>query len=201
MAVYEFKDKHFIKIPETTFSGEGILERDHIQHALKENIEIIAPDCMVISEEFSEWSESQRRIDLLAIDKEANLVVIEIKRDETGGHMELQSLRYAAMVSTLTFPHAVSLFKEHLMEMNSDKNAESELLKFLKWSEVREDDFGQDVRIILVSSDFDKEITSSVLWLNNRNIDIRCIRLSPYKSENKILINVQQIIPLPEAQD
>jgi len=30
-------------------------------------------------------------------------VAIELKRTEDGGHMELQSTRYAAMVSTMTF--------------------------------------------------------------------------------------------------
>ncbi|VEB50939.1 membrane protein [Salmonella enterica subsp. enterica] len=66
-------------------------------------IDIVAPGCLVISEEFSDWEDSRRRIDLLAIDKQANLVVIELKRDEIGAHMELQALRYAAMISTMSF--------------------------------------------------------------------------------------------------
>jgi len=55
---------------------------------------VISPDTLVIAEEFSEWTEGARRIDLLGIDKQANLVVVELKRDETGAHMELQALRY-----------------------------------------------------------------------------------------------------------
>lgn len=35
---------------------------------------------MVIAEEFGEWEDSKRRIDLLGLDREANLVVIELKR-------------------------------------------------------------------------------------------------------------------------
>ena len=58
---------------------------------------------MVISEEFSDWEDSRQRIDLLAIDKQANLVVIELKRDENGGAYGLQALRYAAMISTMSF--------------------------------------------------------------------------------------------------
>ena len=36
----------------------------------------------MIAEEFGEWEDCRRRIDLLGIDKGANLVVIELKRDE-----------------------------------------------------------------------------------------------------------------------
>lgn len=38
------------------------------------------------------------------------------------------------------------------------------------------------------------------MWLNERNIDIRCIRLVPHKFENRLFVDVQQIIPLPEAE-
>ena len=101
MPIYNLEKNKLVKVDETSFSSEGILERNHLQAAIKDQIQIIAPDCLVIAEEFSEWSGSQRRIDLLAVDKNANLVVIELKRNESGKHMDLQALRYAAMVSTL----------------------------------------------------------------------------------------------------
>lgn len=34
-----------------------------------------------------------------------------------------------------------------------------------------------------------------------RNLDIRCVRLQLYKFENQVLVDVEQIIPLPEAED
>ncbi len=200
MPIFNFDNNELARIDVTSFSREGILERQHLQATLKEQIEIIAPDCLVISEEFSEWSGSQRRIDLLAVGKDANLVVIELKRDETGEHMDLQSLRYAAMVSTLTFKRAVEIFQKHLDIAGREQNAETQLLNFLGWDEPQEDDFAVDVRIVLVSADFSKELTTSVMWLNERNLDIRCVRLIPYNFEGKVLIDVQQIIPLPEAE-
>jgi hypothetical protein len=52
----------------------------------------------------------------------------------------------------------------------------------------------------LASEDFSQEITTTVLWLNEfHSFDIRCIRLSPYKLEQRLLLDVQQVIPLPEA--
>ncbi len=200
MAIYSFNDNSLQKIKTTTFNTEGILERQHLQAAIKHQIEVIAPDCLVIAEEFSEWSGSQRRIDLLAVDKEGNLVVIELKRTEKGEHMELQALRYAAMVSTLTFSRATGIYQKYLSSIGSEDIAEIKLLEFLGWDELQEDDFALDVRIILVSAGFSKELTTSVMWLNERNLDIRCVRFIPYKHQDQILVDVQQIIPLPEVE-
>ncbi|MEQ1557940.1 MAG: hypothetical protein ABL933_03235 [Methyloglobulus sp.] len=200
MAIYSFKNNQFEKIGTTTFGGEGLLERQHIQAALKRQIDIVSPDCLVISEEFSEWSGSLRRIDLLAIDKQANLVVIELKRNETGDYMELQALRYAAMVSTLTFSRAIEIYQKYLVSIENELNARNSLLDFLNWEEPQEENFALDVHIILVSSNFSKELTTSVMWLNERNVSIRCVRIIPYKYENQVFIDVQQIIPLPEVE-
>jgi len=200
VTIYSFENDTLAKVDTTTFNSEGILERQHLQTALKNQISVVAPDCLVISEEFSEWSEGQRRIDLLAIDQQANLVVIELKRDETGEHMELQAIRYAAMVSTLTFSRAVEIFNDYLMKNHREEDAESSLLEFLGWDDPQEDKFALDVRVVLVSSNFSKEITTSVMWLNERNIDIRCVRIIPHKYQGQVLIDVQQIIPLPEAE-
>ncbi|WP_229262130.1 hypothetical protein [Duganella guangzhouensis] len=61
---------------------------------------------MVLAEEFGDWVGANRRIDLLCLDDQANLVIVELKRDNSA-HMELQALRYAAMVSTMRFDQAV----------------------------------------------------------------------------------------------
>ena len=200
MAIYHFENNSFTKLQETNFSVEGIKERQHLQSALREQIEIIAPNCLVIAEEFSEWSESQRRIDLLAIDKQANIVVIELKRTDTGEFMELQAIRYASMVSTLTFQKATEIYQKHLNAKGLTDDAETMLLEFLSWDEAKAEDFAADVRIVLVSANFSKELTTSVMWLNERDLDIRCVRLIPSKFNNEIFVDVQQIIPLPEAE-
>ena len=159
---------------------------------------MLDPNLLVISEEFGDWEESKRRIDLLAVDREANLVVVELKRTESGGHMELQALRYAAMISTMTFDKAVDYYHDFLQKIGSDDDPESNLLEFLGWDEPDEERFAQDVRVILASADFSKELTTAVMWLNQRDLDIRCIRLQPYSDGDKTLLDVQQVIPLPE---
>ena len=86
----------------------------------------------MISEEFGHWDESKRRIDLLAIDRQANLVVIELKRGDTGSHMELQAVRYAAMVSKMTFEQALDTYQHHTKDVDAF-DARSHMLDFLGW--------------------------------------------------------------------
>jgi RecB family endonuclease NucS len=102
MPIFEVTDKEILPVEETTFNFAGLQERRDLQRLLRNHIEVIAPETLLISEEFDEWEDAKRRIDLLAIDKNANLVAIELKRTEDGGFMELQCIRYASMVSTLS---------------------------------------------------------------------------------------------------
>jgi hypothetical protein len=201
MALYEITTDSLSKIAETSFDLAGVRERTDLQRLLKKQIGVIAPDTLVIAEEFGEWEESKRRIDLLGLDKDANLVVIELKRTEDGGHMELQSIRYAAMVSTMTFERAVDIYGRYLAANGINIDARTEILDFLEWEEPDEDSFAQDVRIILVSANFSKELTTAVMWLNKRDLEIRCVRLIPYQDNGRVLVDVQQVIPLPEAAE
>lgn len=201
MAIYELEDDGVRRIAETTFSEEGIRERQDLQRILRDHIDVISPDTLIIYEEFSQWEDSSRRIDLLGLDKDANLVVLELKRTEEGGHMELQAIRYAAMVSPMTFEQVVETYDEYIQNRNWDKDGREEILNFLGWSEPDEENFAQDVRVVLVSADFSKEITTAVMWLNERDLDITCVRLKPYKYGEHLLLDVQQVIPLPEASE
>jgi len=201
MPLYELDNDKINALSETSFLDRGIRERQDLQRLLRDQIHIISPDTLVVSEEFGEWEGSRRRVDLLGIDKDANLIVIELKRTEDGGHMELQALRYAAMVSTLTFDKVVDVFDKYLSERGKEDDAKSTILDFLGWVEVDHDGFAQDVKIVLASAEFSKELTTSIMWLNDRDLDIKCIRFRPYLYGEKVLLDVQQVVPLPEVAD
>lgn len=200
MGIYNISNDGIQTIPKTDFQSNGILERDHLQNYLRDKIEIISPNTLIISEEFSEWDESKRRIDLLGIDKDANLIVIELKRTVTGDHMELQALRYASMISTMSFEKCIKIYQKYIDVRGFEKNAREELMTFLEWETTLENEFASDVKIVLASADFSKELTTSVMWLISKGIDITCVKLTPYSFKNDLLLDINQIIPLPEAE-
>ena len=174
--------------------------RDALVKRVEDRV-VISPNTLVVAEEFGEWEDSNRSIDLLCIDKDANLVVIELKRTEDGGHMELQAVRYAAMISTLTFDRLIEIYDDYLQKNDIELDATDSVLNFLGWREPDEEPFGQEVRIVLASADFSKEVTTSVMWLNDFDIDIRCVRMRPYVNGGQVLLDIQTVIPLPEIAD
>lgn len=202
MPIYKLDGQKIIELQQTTFSNERIDEARDLQKIIINSIETVEKNLFVISSEFGDWEDSKRRIDILCLDKDANLVVVELKRTEDGGHMELQSIRYAAMVANMTFDKAVKAFQYYIEKNHLEiQNAQEAILSFLEWDDINEEEFANDVRIILVSADFSKEITTSVLWLIERDIDIKCIRIKPQKDGSDLYFDIQQIIPLPETTD
>jgi hypothetical protein len=201
MPIFHVLPNELKPLAPTTFGAEAMMERKDIQRLLRDQITALDERLMVISEEFGDWLDSTRRIDLLCLDADANLVVVELKRTEDGGHMELQALRYAAMVSSMTFDQLVNTYARHKDKVAPDNEAARvAILEFLGWDDVYEDQFGQDTRIVLAAADFGKELTTAVMWLIERGIDVRCVRMKPYRMlDGTVLLDVQQLIPLPEA--
>jgi len=71
MPLYRCSDARFHELDSTTFGAERMRERFDLQAALRNQIEVICPECLVLSEEFGDWQDSRRRIDLLALDRNA----------------------------------------------------------------------------------------------------------------------------------
>lgn len=204
MPIYEAQADSLAAIPVTSFVALGFKERGDLQRLLLTRIEAVEPGLLILADEYSGWADSSRRIDLLCLDTDASLVVIELKRDEDGGHMELQALRYAAMVSAMTFDQAVATLARYRNRVTPDEEgARAAILNHLGWSEPDEAAFARKTRIILVAADFGKEITTTVMWLRDTHgMDIRCTRLRPHRLDGgRVLLDIQPLIPLPEAAE
>lgn len=199
MSLFRIAPNKLEPVARTSFAVENLLERKDLQRLLRTDISPLGDDLMVVAEEYGEWEDSNRRIDLLCLSKDATLVVVEIKRTDDGGHMELQAIRYAAMVSSMTLEQVI---RAHARFRGGDEQAaRAAVLSFLQLESTDEAELTGEVRIVLVSADFSTEVTTAVLWLNKHDLDITCVRLRPHKLGNEVLIDATQIIPLPEAAE
>jgi hypothetical protein len=173
MPLYEVFSDRLIQHRPDRFSDLHLYERADLQRLLRDDIAVIDPNLLVIWEEFGNWEDAKRRIDLLAIDREARLVVIELKRTELGGHMELQAIRYAAMVSTMAFSDVLAAFSVHREKHpNRDgEEPEDELRAWLQQTGVEEEPEISSVAsagVITNSANRPPHTGSWYAWLNGR---------------------------------
>lgn len=111
MPLYEVGKQGLHRRPTADFATLAMYERADLQRLLRDEISALGEDLLVIAEEFGSWEDARRRIDLLVLDKSGRLVVIELKRTDVGGHMELQAIRYAAMVSSMGFDEVLEAYE------------------------------------------------------------------------------------------
>ena len=217
MAIYKMSGdkKELAVVAPTSFGEQGVLERADLQSLLRDKPEVLEEGLLIISEEFDRWHDSNRRIDLLGLDARGRLVVIELKRGDTGQHMDLQAVRYAAMVANMTFQQTVDAFRNYLEkraketdgEPLEDDAAETLIRDHLGMEDLDNQAIHSEMpRIILVSENFGKELTTSVMWLNDSWMqgtgpEIKCVRLQPHKNGDETLIEASVVVPLPEASD
>ncbi len=200
MALFKLNAEDLVKLDMTELTEEGVKERGDLQRLLRDKPEAIEPDLFIVAEEFGRWEESRRRIDLLGLDSEGNLVVIELKRNEDV-FMDLQAIRYAALVSPLRFNDLIEAHRGYLSKRKIEKDSHSILLEFLGKEPDDEVEIGSKPRIILVAQRFSTELTTAVIWLVDQGLDIKCVQVTPYRLGAELLVDFQQVIPLPQASD
>ena len=192
-----------VRLAQRRFDDLDLRERDHLQEWLAQMPEALGEELLIVQKEFDGFADTRERLDLLALDKEGRLVVVENKLDDSGRDVVWQGLKYVAYCSSLRKAEIVEIYQEYLDRWSEGADAVANLCDFLGVAEL--DDMvlnaGNDQRLVLVAANFRKEVTAAVLWLLGHGVRAQCFRVVPYSFENELFIDLQQIIPTPEAAD
>ena len=190
------------KIESTTFKQLGFKEREHLQEWIANNPSCLNEDLLIIQKEFDGFYDTSERLDLLALDKQGNLVIIENKLDDTGRDVTWQGLKYSSYCSTLNATQIIGIFTQYLSKIGSSETAEELLEEFLETVDYKEKlNIGNSQRIILIAGEFRKEVTSTVLWLLNYGLRLQCFKATPFRLNEQLFLNMEQIIPIKEAEE
>jgi hypothetical protein len=190
-----------VKLEQRLFKDLHIKERQHLQEWVAKNPEMLGEDLLIIQKEFAGFSDTSERLDLLAIDKVGGLVIIENKLDDTGTNVVWQALKYTSYCSTLKTNQIFKIYQDYLDAMGQSESAKENILEFLERDEEELLLNRNDQRIIFISNNYRKEVTSTVLWLLEHDIQIQCFRATPYSMGEELFLQVEQIIPLPETKE
>jgi hypothetical protein len=200
---YDKKTKNVLTYDETDFKSQNIFERQDIEKWVETYPDILGEELLILTTEYDKFDKTNERLDLLAIDKIGNLVIIELKRDDSGKYVDLQAIKYAAYCSNLTLDEVCKVHLDYITAKGEKTDLETVKNRVVEFIENEEfEEINDSPRIILVSKEFRPEVTAAVLWLRKFDLDIRCIKLSPFQmDEETVIFSSNTLIPLPEAED
>lgn len=196
------------------FSELGFTERKHLQEWLAYRPDALGEELLIIQKEFDGFDDTRERLDLLALDKDGNLVIIENKLDDSGRDVVWQVIKYASYCASLTKGQIVDIYQQYLnktlfhtetiqQEKEPILNAADRICEFLEIPDLDEAKLnpGNSQRLMLVAANFRKEVTSTALWLLGQGINIQCFKVTPYALNEQLFLEIDQIIPTPEAKE
>ncbi|HBY86607.1 MAG TPA: hypothetical protein DEO86_12115 [Colwellia sp.] len=191
------------RIQSKSFTELGFKEREHLQEWLANEPNALGEELLIIQKEFDGFDDTRERLDLLALDKDGNLVVIENKLDDSGRDVLWQALKYASYCSSLTKQQIIDIYQQYLTRYCGGIDAKANLCEFFNISDLEELvlNSGNAQRLVFVAANYRKEVTSTALWLLSHNIQLQCFKVTPYAMSDDLFLNVEQIIPTPEAKE
>jgi hypothetical protein len=150
---------------------------------------------------------------LVGVDTGGNLVVIELRQGIARSEENLNALRYAAYIATLS-PEDLGkiarafisrpanmaiarMWKDAHIEMNEETVELSSLLAtaFGRDAEDFADNINRSQRIILASEGFDARMVEVVDWLGRWGADVRGVQYSKFMIGGQEIYQAQQVVP------
>jgi hypothetical protein len=191
----DIENKKLIELTPVNFGSLKLTEPYDIEDWIEKTPQVLGEELLIIQRQY--FVPSGKKLDLLAIDKKANIVVIELKRDNSGSEVEWQAIKYASYFSSYVTDEIFEIFADYLK--TSQIEAKEKIKQFI---DVEIELLNESQRIILVSKEFHSDVISAVLWLREFEVNIECIRLKPFLTpDRQLIIAPEIIIPLPEAKD
>jgi len=195
-------------VKEIDFADFGFKERFDIQEWIESTPEVLGEELLIIAKEQSYFEGTKERPDLVALDKMGNVVVIELKRDDSGHNVEWQAIKYASYWSKFKANDIIEVFTNYLRSRGEVKDESEDdtviqrIMEFINDDNL--DNINAQQRIFLVSHRYAKEVTSAVNWLiDSYGMSIKCIQLIPYYDIDKEAHYLQsnEILPVTDLEE
>lgn len=195
------KNQSLTILKEVNFTETDGNDHYNIRGWLEKAPDILGEKLLIIGKNYR--LSSGRHVDLLALDRQGNVVIIELKRDSSVISVDWQSVIYAAYFADFTSEDICHIYADYLRVNTDSSGQKSEATSLIK-------DFlgnaferlNSNQRLLLVAKDFHVDLISSALWLHQYGVDITCINLVLFSdADNNLFIDTHTVIPLSDAED
>ncbi|WP_432066018.1 DNA-binding protein [Streptomyces sp. C10-9-1] len=196
-----------IPVSPTGLAAEGLLERQHLQEWVIDNPQVLGEAVLVITAEFDRWADTdgipaRDRLDVLGLDATGRLVVVELKRGTADRDVHLQAITYAALVSRFDIDTLAQTHRDFLARRGQTLDPDASRQRLLDhvdgdWSP----ELLQRPRQVIIAADFPKQVTHTVVWLSEMNLDIDLIQVGLWRVEGHLVAGFTKVYPTPEVEE
>ncbi|MFP9192157.1 hypothetical protein ACLI4Q_10940 [Natrialbaceae archaeon A-CW1-1] len=192
-------DKEVSSLETVSMSEKGFREDDLREWIINDPRAILGEQFLLIGREVSVKNIGDG-IDLLGIDRDGNVVVIELKRGSLKGTVDFQGLKYAAYTSHWDYDKLRDQF-EKFRRTSWGRNIYDDETTFTEvLDEFCNEDytFNQDQRIVLVGESVRDRLDIVLRWLSDRTIDVTVVEFQLFTDDDRLYLDAEQTIPVPE---
>jgi len=190
-------DKQLTRIQVSSLDQEQRLE-----DFLDKDITIASPNWMIIGRQV--YTDFGNYIDLLAIDRDGNLVILELKRDKTPREIVAQLLDYASWVKGLKDDDIASIYETYNKKYYPDNVNISLDEAFCKHFSIQEmpEELNESHQLVVVASKLDESTERIVTYLaEEHNVPINAVFFRVFRDGDREYLSrmwfIDPTIPAP----
>lgn len=192
-------EEEVTQLESVSLKDKGFQEDDLREWLIDSPQSILGEDFLLLGREVS-VKHIRDAIDLLALDRDGNVVVIELKRGALKPEVDFQGLKYAAYTSHWDYSKLRDQFdKFKSTPWGSTIYDEEETFTQVLDSFCNEDyTLNQDQRIVFVGESVRERLDMVLRWLSDRGIDVTVIEFDLLADGDRLYLDATQVIPTPE---
>ena len=137
-------------------------------------------------------------IDLVGVDREGNVVVVELKRDRTPRDVVAQALEYAAFAERLNVDDLEGIFRVYHSDESLNLADHHRECFGLDGTEAVA--FNKDQRIVIIGQRVTPEVRRSAAFLGSKGIRITCVEFTFFQTDEGSRLLSQEIVVGKERQ-
>ena len=120
---------------------------------------------------------------LLGVDRQGNVVVIELKRDRTPRDTIAQSLEYASFIARFDTDDLEAILRSYLNDPSL--NLADYHRAFFKLNEAEAVAFNKDQRIVLIGQSITSGVRQTASFLLSKGVRVTCVEFTYFKADGK----------------
>ncbi|MBD3215560.1 MAG: hypothetical protein GF311_23320 [Candidatus Lokiarchaeota archaeon] len=194
--IWEIKEKSLNPIRKTLKEG-GRQEAKDLEEWIRSYPKLLGENILLIGEQVT--TKLNKRLDYLGIDKNGNIVIIELKRDKIPRRTLAQAMDYASDIASWSINELDERCRKFTNQNIEDYIVKNFPIEDLDWDEIS---INQSQRILLVGTSISESLERMINWLSdNYGVLINALIISYGITSNNDEILATSYIISEELED